>query len=408
MFALKYHKNWCLLGFLESLPLIFAQGKFVIMGLQSPYFELLRREVAKFGGFHNAHLHLDRINTLDDGYVDHGRVQVLESSSISLQKKHALLNTVHEGMAYDPENMLARLKAGTDVMIASNTRIADTMVDVTADRVQLSALETVQKFAKSVADKITIRAAAYSPLGFKDSQPERWEIYEQGARLAEFLGCLPEADDTDHYPENIGFDEHCSRMLDLARRENKMLHVHTDQLNEPSDNDTERLIEIMRRESGPTSKNGAPMVWAVHMISPSRYDDMRFAKFVDGLLECNIGVISCPSAAIGMRQLRSVSGPTYNSIPRILELAAAGVHIRLGSDNVADMCSPSATADLMDEVFVLSGAIRFYQPRILAKLAAGVHLDANDRTEISDHLKRNEFEIRKVLGAAGQHIQAAQ
>jgi hypothetical protein len=105
-----------------------------------------------------------------------------------------------------------------------------------------------------------------------------------------------------------------------------------------------------------------------------------------------------------MRQLRPLASPTFNSIPRILELLAAGVHVRLGSDNIADICSPSTTADLMDEVFMLSAAIRFYHIGILAKLAAGQKLDADERAMVAEHLRKNDEEIAKALNA---HLQPA-
>lgn len=362
------------------------------------FYKRLRSAVDALGGFHNAHLHLDRAETLDDGFVDHGRLSVMESSYISLQKKHALIQTVHDGPAYDRDNLLARVAATTDVMVTSNTRLADTMVDVTPDRVGLTALDWLMDYAAQVRDRITIRCAAYTPLGFKDSEPERWRIFEEGVKRADFIGSLPEADDTGDYPDNIGFEEHCVRVLDLARRTGKMVHVHTDQRNIPQEDGTERLIKVMRDNGGALSaEDGSPLIWAVHMISPSTYDDARWDAFVEGMLECNIGVISCPSAAVGMRAIRPVMTPNYNAIPRLLELAVAGVPIRLGSDNVADMCSPSTTADLMDELFVLSAAIRYYQPEILAKFATGLPLSGEERDRVAEHLEKNDEEVRKVV-----------
>lgn len=366
----------------------------------SRFFDLYKTEVEALGGVHNAHLHLDRAHTLEDGFVDAGRVRVLESSSISLKSKHALLATVHEGPAFTDADMRRRLDRVTAELVAAQTTLADTMVDVTNDRVQLTALERVMDFARSRADEITIRAAAYTPLGFRKGDNATWDLFERGVAQADFIGSLPEADDIDDYPDHIGFEEHCSRMLDLARRYGKMLHVHTDQRNEPGECGTERLIAEMRKCPAMAAPDGSPLVWAVHVVSPSTYDEDRFRAFTDALLDCNIGIISCPSAAIGMRQLRPVMSPTYNSIPRLLELAAAGVHIRLGSDNIADICSPSTTADMRDEILVLSAALRYFQPRILAKFAAGVPLDADDRAEVSAHLAQNDKEISKVVGGA--------
>ncbi len=142
------------------------------------------------------------------------------------------------------------------------------------------------------------------------------------------------------------------------------------------------------------------MVWAIHLISPSTYGEARFEKLLEGLLENQIGVICCPSAALGMRQLRPASTPTYNSIPRVLEMIAAGVHVRIGSDNISDICSPSTTADLKDEIFVLSAALRFYHTGILAKLAAGVQLGSAERAFVKDHLDHNDVEIAKAMGSS--------
>jgi cytosine/creatinine deaminase len=365
--------------------------------VNTSFYSSLRGEVSKFGGYHNAHLHLDRAYTLDNGFVDSGKLQVLENSHISLQKKHALIATVHEGPAYSEDNLRKRLQLVTKELIDAGTRLADTMVDVCADRTGLDVLNIINQHSRSVSDQIQIRTAAYTPFGFKDAEPEMWEIFEQGIKQSDFIGSLPEADDTVDYPDHIGYEEHCVRMLDLARREQKMLHVHTDQRNEPSEDGTERLINVIRKEGKLKSSGDDTMIWVVHMISPSTYDEARFRRLVDGLLETGTGVICCPSAALGMRQLRNNLTPTYNSIPRLLELAAAGVPVRLGSDNIADMCSPSTTPDLTDEVFILSAALRFYDVRILARLACGQALTTEEREILTQHLCYNDEEMKKNL-----------
>ena len=98
-----------------------------------------------------------------------------------------------------------------------------------------------------------------------------------------------------------------------------------------------------------------------------------------------------------MRQYRPLLTPTYNSIPRLLEVIAAGVHVRLGSDNIADICSPSTTANLIDEIFIVSAALRFYHPAILARLAAGMRLSDDERSFVKEHLRRNQIEIDNFL-----------
>ncbi|HFE37190.1 MAG TPA: hypothetical protein ENK06_02065 [Gammaproteobacteria bacterium] len=363
----------------------------------NPFYQQFNREILKLGGMFNAHLHLDRVGTLHEKYMQNIKHVILENSHISLHEKHHLIHALHNGPAFTHQDLKDRINICLDIMLACNTARADTLVDVTADKVGLTALHTLQEIQTARASEIELRIAAYSPFGFKDSEPQSWQVFAEGAQQSDFIAALPEADDIDEYPGHIGFEAHCRRTISLALQLNKPLHVHTDQCNEPSEAGTERLINVIKELGGPFEYNNEPLIWAVHMISPSTYNDERFYRLVNDLVDLNIGVICCPSAAIGMRQLRPILTPTYNSIPRILELLVAGVHVRLASDNIADICSPSTTANLTDEVFVLSAALRFYHVGILAKLAAGKKLNDEDRSFVKDHLEKNCHEIEKVV-----------
>lgn len=364
---------------------------------KTPFYEKFAEAVNHLGGYFNAHLHLDRAGTLDDIYMQSADFRILHNSSVSLLKKHSMINVLHAGIGFQEDNLKERVNFYVDQMIENNTRRADTMVDVTADNVGLLALTWLKSVQAQRQGQIDLRLGAYSPFGFMDAEPERWEIFTEGVAQSNFIGCLPEADDTDDYPEHIGFMPHLQRVLTLAQQQNKMVHVHVDQRNEATENGTEQLITAIERYGAPQSDSGEPMIWAVHMVSPSTYSEARFEQLVQGLLTHNIGVICCPSAAVGMRQLRAITSPTYNSIPRVLELAAAGVPVRIASDNIADICSPTTTADLADEILVLSSAIRFYQVDILAKLATGTALSQADRQIVKEHLNNNAQEINQFM-----------
>lgn len=366
--------------------------------MTTPYYKKLRARIAELGGMHNAHLHLDRYGTLDDRYLEAKRHRIIETSHVSLHAKHGLLADLHAGPAFEPEDIRRRVGEALDTMVACGTRRADSLVDCTADRVGLGALAIMQGIQRQRAGEIELRLGAYSPFGFRDDEPERWRVLEAGAERADFVAALPEADERSEYPGHIGFEEHCRRMLDLARRRRCELHVHTDQRNDPGERGTERLLAVMCEIDAPVAE-GEPVVWAVHMISPTTYDEPRWQALVRGLVEQNVGVIVCPSAALGMRQLRPLSTPTSNSIPRVLELLAAGVRVRLASDNIADICSPSTTADLVDEVFVLSAAIRYYDIEVLARLAAGRPLGESELARVREHIARDAIEVQRMLDA---------
>lgn len=364
---------------------------------KSIFYEYLSEKINELGGYHNAHLHLDRSHTLRDGELALSSNLKNAVAHLALNQKHQLISEIHQGPGYENENLRKRFNKSLDTMVACNTRRADSVIDVTADGLGLRALETALEISKIRAHEIDFRVGVYSPLGFTDSNPEHWELIEEGAEIAHFIGCLPEKDDRTDYPNHIGYEACCRRMIDLARRHNKSLQVHTDQVNHPNECGTERLLNAIEAEKMPLQKDTEPTIWAVHMISPSTYEETRWSELVERLSAANVGVICCPSAAVGMRQLRGVHTPTGNSIARVLELCAAGIQVRLGSDNIADMLSPSTTADLTDEVFLLSAVLRFYNVDVLAKLACGQKLNEAEVSFVRHHIEVNNVEMDKAM-----------
>jgi cytosine/adenosine deaminase-related metal-dependent hydrolase len=364
----------------------------------TPYFRELEDRITGLGGFFNAHLHLDRAGTY------HGTVELLtrkgerHGEAFTLAGKHAVIPMVHASPMYDSAALEERVAGYLDRMVEVGTRRADTLVDVTADRVGLSGLETFLRLKERYRGRLDFRSGAYSPLGFRNDEPQRWELVREAAESADFIGLLPERDDRDTYPQHIGFDEAGRRGIRLAHSLGKKIHIHVDQANHEYENGAERIVRIVRELGAVGSRDGGPFIWLVHLISPSTYGEERFSALLADLVELNIGVIVCPSAAISMRQYRVFRSPTFNSIARVLELLAAGVQVRLGSDNICDITSPMGTADLMDELFVLANAVRFYDIEILAKLACGKALDEGERARIKDHLAYDA----KIVGEAAR------
>jgi cytosine/creatinine deaminase len=354
----------------------------------TPYFLELAQRIEALGGIFNAHLHLDRAGTFHATEQMLMRKGVQDGASFSLAGKHALIPMVHASELYHPEVLEERVASYLERMASVGTTRADTLVDVTPDAVGTSALEIFLKLRKRFAGRLEFNAGAYSPLGFRDDEPHRWELLVEGARHANFIGLLPERDDKATYPDHIGFKESCKRAIALAHQMGKKIHIHTDQANHRYENGSETVVEVVR-ELGTVANGEEPFIWLVHVISPSTYEEARFNTLVENLAQLNIGVITCPSAAISMRQYRKFNSPTFNSIARVLELLAGGVQVRLGSDNICDITSPMGTTDVMDELFVLGNAIRYYDLDIMAKLGAGVRLDSGDREKIRVHLEED-------------------
>ena len=126
-----------------------------------------------------------------------------------------------------------------------------------------------------------------------------------------------------------------------------------------------------------------PRVWAVHVISPSTYDEERFKRLLRGMKQLNVGVIVCPTAAISMRQLRPVKTPTWNSITRVLDLIEAEIPVAIGTDNIADVFVPEGDGDPRTEAKVLAHAIRFHDVPVMAKLLCGKRLNESERERVA-------------------------
>lgn len=369
----------------------------------SPFFTQLGDRIDALGGLHNAHLHLDRSGTLAATRdLLEPRAQGQESH-LSLTTKHALIPAIHASACYDREQIESRAEWFLGRMIEAGTTRASTVVDTTVDRVGLSALETFLAIRDRHRGTLDLEVGAYSPLGFRDDEPARWRLLEAGARMADFVGLLPERDDTRRYPDHVGFTECCRRGLLLARECGTFIHIHADQMNHPAEAGSEAVIRTIRELGLTDAAEATPWIWLVHVISPSTYDERRFERLLGDLVDLNIGVICCPSAAISMRQYRTVLTPTGNSVARVLEMAAAGVHVRLGSDNICDITSPAGTPDLMHEIYVLCNALRYYDVECLAKLGAGLRLDAADRLRLQRHLAEDRREIAAATGDRAAH-----
>lgn len=378
-----------------------STGRLRAPSASTPYFGELATRIASLGGLHNAHLHIDRAGTY------HRTVQLLaergvrNGSSLPIPGKHAVIPLVHASELFDPPVLRARTAGYLESMVEVGTAVADTVVDVTTDRVGLTALETFLDLKAEFAGRLLFRPGAYTPLGFRDDEPRRWDLFREGALVADLIGLLPERDDKARYPDHIGFVESCRRGIGLALYLGKPIHIHVDQGNVAREQDSEIVARIVREITGGRPIGPDPLVWLIHVISPSTYDEARFQRLLAELADMNIGVITCPSAAISMRQYRPLESPTYNSIARVLDMLAAGIQVRVGSDNICDITSPAGTVDLLDEIFVLCNAMRCYDIDVLARMAAGQRLSTEEQARVAHHLREEQAYIAEVVGAAG-------
>jgi cytosine deaminase len=360
-----------------------------------------------FGGIYNAHAHLDRAYTLEDKFLRHIGTTPLEASNLPLSVKQNLVGDLHKGEAYTEESLRERLRYALDRQIAYGVTRIDTNIDATPDLPEngLLAIRVAREVKAEYSGRIAMRIAPTPIFGFKPDEKfkrSRWEVFKEAAKMCDYISLLPEKDDyrKGEDPDGrVGFKHHIRMGVELACELNKEVQFHLDQMNIPDEQGTERMLDMLEGLDQPKIDSG-PTVWIIHMISPSAYSEKRFARLVDRLLELRVGIIICPSAALSMRQLRSIEAPTHNSIARALELSKRKVPVRLGTDNIADVFVPQADGDMLTEIKMGGVGLRLNSPSIWSKLASGKGLNNVDIAGISRTLDEEARANRKI-GPAG-------
>ncbi|MDR7544610.1 MAG: hypothetical protein QN120_10245 [Armatimonadota bacterium] len=347
----------------------------------------LELQVREFGGWLNAHTHLDRANTFAPEYLHHANIDPVGAAGLSLSVKQILVGELHKGLAYRADNLYGRMKNELERMVAMGVREVISFVDATPD-IGLVAIEQAARLREEYRGRLTLKIAVSPIFGFKNPKvnPDRWTVYSQAAEVADVLGGLPSKDRGEG---RVGFDGHVRMILELGKRLRKPVHFQVDQDNDPREAETEQLVQAVRWLGSPdVPGEEGPTVWAVHAISPSCYDEDRFQRLVEDMRQFRVGVISCPTAALSMFQRRPLVAPIHNSIARLLEMMTADVAVRIGTDNICDIFIPNGDGSVRSEVWVAATALRFYHTMIWAKLGAGLPLNEGDKEWIRQALHR--------------------
>ncbi len=303
------------------------------------------------GGIHNAHVHLNRAGTIKNWV--HGSLSLPEKQSmIKKEGARELLDTTAEIGMY------------LERFIAEGQKRLDVFVDI-FDNAEI--FDVVRGYKSDVKQRMDIRVGAYWPVGMNPKTVHESKLFDIMARKADFIGSLPGND-------GIPVATHMKEWLNVCIKYKRTWHVHVDQKNIPTENETWQLIDVVHRSECDELLIGEPKVWAIHSISPSGISNIQFTNMAKSLAEHNIGVICCPTAAIGMHQNRHYNSPTHNSIARVIDLIKHGVHVRIGADNINDIFSPITSGLMRDEIFMLAHALRCYDPSILGALLAGVKI----------------------------------
>jgi hypothetical protein len=298
--------------------------------------------VERHGGIAMHHAHFDKayLVTVDN----------LRLSQVDMQQKWEIYRNLKA--SYTPEDLEERIGRGVETMLEQGVTYCRTMVDADST-VGLMPIKAALAVKKRYAGRIQFDIGVQPLQGVLE--PRSFEQYAAACEMADFCGALPSRDRPQ--PER-----HLDVVLELAKKLGKPVDVHIDQENNPLENETE-LLAVKTIEHGMQGR-----VFGVHAISLSAKEEKELDRIIEKILEAELGIIICPSAALSMKQL-DMTAPLHNSIAPYPKLRAAGVKCYLGIDNMHDLFMPMVDGDVWTECRMLMEACRFYDIDAIAEWA---------------------------------------
>ena len=281
--------------------------------------EELFKKIKDYGGFVNAHAHLDRAFSINK--------KNLKYVNTRLQEKWDLNNELKKSSTVS--DIFDRMAQGIEKMLSQNVQAIGTFIDVD-EVVKDKAIKAAQKIRDRYKKDIKIVYINQVHYGVLDKKAREW--FDIGSQFVDIIGGLPERDKDKE-------EEHIDIVLSTAKSMGKMAHVHVDQFNSPHQRDTEILVKKTIKH------NMQGRVVGNHVLSlasqPIKYRHkiyklMNLAKFM---------VISCPIAWIDSRRTEELT-PNHSSITPIDEMIPSGILVAIGTDNIYDIYKPFAAGDI--------------------------------------------------------------
>jgi cytosine/creatinine deaminase len=312
--------------------------------------------VERLGGVANHHAHFDKAYLIT--------AENLRLSQVDMQKKWELYRYLKENYTHD--DLVERISRGLETMIAQGVTYCRTMVDADST-VGLLPIKAANEVKKRYAGRIHFEVGVQPLQGVLD--PASYEQYAEACSMADYCGGLPSRDAPQ--PE-----KHLDVILELAKKLGKPVDVHVDQENNPLENETE-LLATKTIEHGMQGR-----VFGVHAISVGAKEEREQDRIIEKIVEADMGVIVCPSAALSMKQL-PMNAPLHNSIAPFVRMREAGVRTYLGVDNIHDLFMPMVDGDIWTECRMLMEATRFYDIDAVAEWACAKPVTARDAVSVA-------------------------
>ena len=301
------------------------------------------RFIKKFGWVcHHAHIDKSHLVTKE----------LLKNTNKHMKEKWVLMRDLKE--KYTRKDLAQRMERSISYISSQNCKHIRSFIDVDSI-VGLTCIEEAIKQKNKWKKKGVHIQLATQPLEGLVGNQESIRLFEKAAEMCDIVGCLPSRDGKNS-------KEHLDIAFYTANRLNKPVEAHLDQLNIPTENETELFCDFVNKY------NYQGNARAVHSISLACQPIDKQNEVAAYLKDLDVGVIICPSAAISMTQHSEYNAPIHNSIAPLKVLLEHNVNVGLGIDNINDLFMPFCDGNMNFELRLLAEATRTYDTDILQNI----------------------------------------
>lgn len=304
--------------------------------------QLVLEKIKANGGWVNTHAHLDRAYTLTEDNFN--------NSYSFLKEKWHLVDEMKKAATVD--DIYRRMCKATEVLLEQGTQAMGTFIDVD-EKIEDKAIKAAQKLRDTYGKDVEMRFACQVLKGVIDPKARYW--FDMSLDFVDIVGGLPAKD--------FGREEeHLDILMQSAKDNGKLVHVHVDQFN----TDEERETEMLARKTIEHGMQGK--VSAIHCISLAAHPKKYRHEVYELCRKADMHIISCPTAWIDHNRTERLS-VSHNSITPVDEMVPAGLNVAFGTDNICDIYKPFSDADLWTEMRVMLEACHYYDIDNLVKIA---------------------------------------
>lgn len=277
--------------------------------------------------FVESHVHLDTCLTAGDPYWNMSGT-LFEGIECWSKRKEKLSR----------EDIRDRVHRVVQMYAANGIQFIRTHIDVTDP--SLMAMETMIELRDELKDTVEIQIVAFPQEGIL-SYPNGKQLLTDAVRMgADAVGAIPHFEFTREYSvESLDF------ALGLAAREDKLVDVHCDEIDDEASRGLE-TVAARALELGLYDR-----VTASHTTAMHSYNNAYVMRLMRLLKMSRINFVANPLVNTHL-QGRIDTYPKRRGITRVKELTEAGINVSFGHDDIYDPWYPMGNGSLRDVVFM--------------------------------------------------------